>query len=260
MSIMITSYILFFIVFLITFATGLNLLSQLQARQRRAQIAQLSSLRQQVHKIDDMLTTSQVLSMSATLKIALLRRKAQLIDLMLGIDSKQPNLIRTKKEIELALLQQQKLDNVIEYQPKITIMHDDDREAISQIKAIKKIREFLRQSYARGTIHINELVNEDKALELYQLKIAVETHIAKAMKAKMNRFSGSARHHLQKAQTLLKGASTPFNYAQERLLFVDAQLKELGAEVKAANDASIKTQNEKENADMDALFGPKKKW
>jgi hypothetical protein len=137
---------------------------------------------------------------------------------------------------------------------------DNDKQIISMIQGIKKLRTILRAEHARGNIDTQLVIQEDRRLENLQLRINVESQIKRGNQARANNLLGSARQCYEKALTTLSNATHADEYVQSRRNEMATILQEIAEELKEGNLRDRQKKAEQENNDLDVLFAPKRKW
>jgi hypothetical protein len=137
---------------------------------------------------------------------------------------------------------------------------DNDKQIISMIQGIKKLRTILRAEHARGNIDTQQVVQEDRRLESLQLRINVESQIKRGNQAKSNHMLGSARQCFEKALITLSNASHVDEYVNSKRIEVNQILADIAEELKEGNLRDRQKKAEAENNDLDVLFAPKRKW
>ncbi len=137
---------------------------------------------------------------------------------------------------------------------------DNDKVIIKYIQAVKKLRVILRSEHGKGNISPNVFSAEDKNLARLQLRVNIETLHKRAADAISGNQQGSAKQYIEKAVTALKAHTPQDEYTTKRSAEFEAMLNGLHNAMKDSNLAAIAIEKEKENEDIDQLFGPKKKW
>ena len=128
------------------------------------------------------------------------------------------------------------------------------------VKGIKKLRTLLRAEHARGNVETQLVIDEDRRLDLLQLRINVESQLKRGRNARANNMLGSARQYFEKALTFLRNTSHQHDYINNRISEAQMALEEISVELKQGNVRDIEKRSEKENKDIDELFAPKRKW
>ena len=75
---------------------------------------------------------------------------------------------------------------------------NNDKQLISLIQSIKKLRAILRSEHSKGRVDSQLFVLEDKKLEKFQLRINIESQIKRGLSARDANMVGSARQYFEK--------------------------------------------------------------
>jgi hypothetical protein len=135
---------------------------------------------------------------------------------------------------------------------------ENEKPLIALIQGIKKYRVILRSEHSKGNLTAPAFMEEDKKIELLQLKINVESQMRRGNKAKANGMVGSARQYYEKALATLNAQTNTNDYITAAKAKAAAVLVEITNQMKASKSAKIETDEDGDN--LDALFAPKKKW
>jgi type II secretory pathway pseudopilin PulG len=136
----------------------------------------------------------------------------------------------------------------------------NDKVIIKYIQAVKRLRVILRSEHGKGHISPKVFSVEDKNLERLQLRVNVETLNKRANDAISGNMQGSARQYIEKAVNALKAHKPQDDYTTTRIDEFQAILNGFETAMKESNLAQIAADKDKENEEIDDLFGPKKKW
>ncbi|MBY0417214.1 MAG: hypothetical protein K2W88_04025, partial [Pararheinheimera sp.] len=123
-----------------------------------------------------------------------------------------------------------------------------------------KLRTILRAEHARGNIDTQTVVQEDRRLEMLQLRINVESQVKRGNQARSSNMLGSARQCYEKALNTLANCAHVDDYVTTRKSEVMAILEDIATELKEGNLRDRQKKAEMENNDLDVLFAPKRKW
>ena len=136
---------------------------------------------------------------------------------------------------------------------------DGDKQIITMIQSLKKLRAVLKSEHNRGRIDAKNFHEEDRRLEFAQLRINVESLETRADSALKSNLTGSARQYYEKALTTLNNQSYSNEYIIEHKRRIEETLEEITNSLRETNsrDAAEKAKNSDE---LDELFQPKKKW
>ncbi len=136
----------------------------------------------------------------------------------------------------------------------------DEKQLITILKTIKKVRIVLRSEQSKGTIDVETFQKEDQRLDLMQLKINIDTLIKRANQAYSNGMTGSARQFLEKALNSVSSSSLQGAYKEQKKEEIEDRLQEISNELRNTNAEDRAKKAKSEEDDLDMLFQPKKKW
>ncbi|ELM3616991.1 DNA repair protein [Aeromonas sobria] len=137
---------------------------------------------------------------------------------------------------------------------------ESDRQAIQMLQLVKKMRAVLRVEHNKGKIDPQGFAQEERRLELMQLKINISNLIKRAMDAQIQGQFGTCR------QLYIKGLSAIGNVADKDPYLVAREedmrqgLKALDEQQQQNSAQDLQNIKDKETDELDVLFQPKKKW
>ncbi|MEZ6965342.1 DNA repair protein [Aeromonas sp. S9(2024)] len=137
---------------------------------------------------------------------------------------------------------------------------ESDRQAIQMLQLVKKMRALLRVEHNKGKIDPQGFAQEDRRLELMQLKINISNLVKRAMDAQIQGQYGTCRQLYTKGLSVMAGVSDkdPYLLAREEDMRQGLMaLDELQQQNSAQDLQNIK---DRETDELDVLFQPKKKW
>lgn len=137
---------------------------------------------------------------------------------------------------------------------------DTDLEVIAIIQFIKKIKMILISEYKLGNVESSIYSNEEALLSMSQIRLSVETHYSKALKARAADKIGTARTSFEKALEILQNHDGNSEYKEKKMVEISDRLNDIAEDLKTANDDHLKKVAKKEYDELDALFKPKQKW
>jgi hypothetical protein len=133
-----------------------------------------------------------------------------------------------------------------------------EKPLIALIQGIKKYRVILRSEHTKGNLTAPAFMEEDKKIELLQLRINVESQMRRGSKAKANGMTGSARQYYEKALATLNAQTYSNDYIAAAKQKATKALADIASQMSAAR--SVKAETDEDGDNLDALFAPKKKW
>jgi hypothetical protein len=254
---MVLTMIIVLVIALVVFAVISNAVQQHKERLASLKRAEFSKLRTMLEDTEEILLNAANVPITPGISQMLLKRIAYTLKAMVELEPGSRDLKSRLAETEKRLSD----STAANVAPSDNIsLPDNDKQIISMIQGIKKLRTILRAEHARGNIDTQQVVQEDRRLESLQLRINVESQIKRGNQAKSNHMLGSARQCFEKALITLSNASHVDEYVSAKRNEVNSILAEIADELKEGNLRDREKKAEAENNDLDVLFAPKRKW
>lgn len=137
---------------------------------------------------------------------------------------------------------------------------ESDRQAIQMLQLVKKMRAVLRVEHNKGKIDPQGFAQEERRLELMQLKINISNLVKRAMDARIQGQYGTCCQLYTKGLSAMASVGDKDPYLLAREEDMRQGLKEL-EELQQQNSAQdLQNIKDKEADELDVLFQPKKKW
>ncbi|MEZ9523509.1 DNA repair protein [Enterovibrio norvegicus] len=133
---------------------------------------------------------------------------------------------------------------------------DSDREAISMLKLVKRLRAVIKAEHTKGRMPTQQFVAENTRLEQMQMKINIENVLKRVNDAKIKGQMGTAQQLLKKAIDVVSSKNDP--YCQSAKESLNAMLEEITQSLNKSHEIAKPKDND--NDELDELFAPKKKW
>lgn len=254
---MVFPLIITLILALVIIAITVNVVQQHRERLRALKRAEYTKLRHGLEETEEILFNAANVPLSTGLSLMLLRRISYLLRAMIELEPTAKDLQQRLEETEKRVAELNKAPQAIADVPGLP---DNDQQLLAMVKGIKKLRTLLRAEHARGNVETQLVIDEDRRLDLLQLRINVESQLKRGRNARANNMLGSARQYFEKALTFLRNTSHQHDYINNRISEAQMALEEISVELKQGNVRDIEKRSEKENKDIDELFAPKRKW
>lgn len=254
---MVLPLIITLILALVIIAITVNVVQQHRERLRALKRAEYTKLRHGLEETEEILFNAANVPLSTGLSLMLLRRISYLLRAMIELEPTAKDLQQRLEETEKRVAELNKAPQAIADVPGLP---DNDQQLLAMVKGIKKLRTLLRAEHARGNVETQLVIDEDRRLDLLQLRINVESQLKRGRNARANNMLGSARQYFEKALTFLRNTSHQHDYINNRISEAQMALEEISVELKQGNVRDIEKRSEKENKDIDELFAPKRKW
>lgn len=254
---MLLTLIITLVVALVVIAIIVNAIQQHKERLATLKRAEFSKLRTMLEDTEELIVNSANVPLSPAISQMLLKRIAFTLKAMVELEPGARDIKQRLQETEKRLSEPNADSS--SFSETVTLP-DNDQQLIGMIKGIKKLRTVLRAEHARGNVDTQMVIQEDKRLEILQLRINVESQIKRGNQARSNNMLGSARQYFEKALTALSNTPHQDDYALTRKSEVLQALEDIATQLKEGNVRDREKKEEKENKDLDELFAPKRKW
>lgn len=254
---MLLTLIITLIIALVIIAVIVSAIQQHKERLATLKRAEYSKLRAVLEDSEELMVNSANVPLSPAVSQMLLKRVASTLRAMVELEPDARDLKQRLQETENQLANSSSDMGV----PTDSVtLPDNDQQLIGMIKGIKRLRTVLRGEHARGKIDTQMVIQEDRRLEVLQLRINVESQIKRGNQARTNNMLGSARQYFEKALTALSNTPHQDDYTTTRKSEVMQALEDISTQLKEGNVRDREKKEEKENKDLDELFAPKRKW
>ncbi|GEK11472.1 hypothetical protein HUZ36_21185 [Pseudoalteromonas sp. McH1-7] len=253
---MFVSIIIMLIVALIVIAVWVSAIQQHKEKQEAERRKELAKQKRVIEEAEDVIMNGSNIPMSEAM-IRIIQRRVH--DALAAMVELSP----TSKELKSRLHEsQERLNSTPEKtaDSDTIALPDNDKQIISLVQGIKKLRQLLRSEHSKGKVDTQLFVNEDRRLERFQLRINVESQIKRGLSARTANMVGSARQYFEKAYATICAVSHNDEYVKEKKAQLESYLEEISSELRASNASAVKKKAEQEQDDLDVLFAPKKKW
>lgn len=254
---MLLTLIITLVVALVVIAIIVGAIQQHKERLATLKRAEFSKLRTILEDTEELIVNSANVPLSPAISQMLLKRIAFTLKAMVELEPGARDIKQRLQETEKRLTDSG--SDGSSFAETVTLP-DNDQQLIGMIKGIKKLRTVLRAEHARGNVDTQTVIQEDKRLEVLQLRINVESQIKRGNQARTNNMLGSARQYFEKALSALTSTPHQDDYATTRKSEVMQALEDIATQLKEGNVRDREKKEEKENKDLDELFAPKRKW
>jgi hypothetical protein len=254
---MLLTLIIALVVTLVVIAIIVNAIQQHKERLATLRRAEFSKFRTILEDTEELIVNAANVPLSPAISQMLLKRIAFTLKAMVELEPAARDIKQRLQETEKRLSDSNADSSSFS---ESVALPESDQQLIGMIKGIKKIRAVLRSEHARGNVDTQMVIQEDKRLEVLQLKINVESQIKRGNQARGNNMLGSARQYYEKAMTALTNTPHQDEYATTRKAEVIQALQDIAIQLKEGNVRDREKKEGKENKDLDELFAPKRKW
>ncbi|MEM0514340.1 hypothetical protein WCN91_02620 [Pseudoalteromonas sp. YIC-827] len=254
---MIPSIIIMLIVALIVIAVWVSAVQQHREKQEALRRQELSKQKKIIEDTEEALVNSVNIPLSNSLLTILYRRIYNALATMVEMSPQSKELKTRLHDAKQRLINgsDEKVNN-----GETFVLPEHDKQLISLIQGIKKLRSILRSEHSKGKIDTATFTQEDKVFEHLQLKINIESLLKRGNAARHANMVGSARQYFEKAYATICALSYSDDYVSAKKQQLEQLLNEISTHLKASNASARKQREEQEKDDLDVLFAPKKKW
>ncbi|EOD79244.1 DNA repair protein [Grimontia sp. AD028] len=241
-------------VILLGLIVGYNIMAQQRQRVESSKRQEMAKYIAVIDATEELIGNAHNLPYSGTLLVCLNQKILDALKTMHEIDKSDRSLPQRIADV------QQQINQIKQaYQNKESTsfrVPDSDREAISMLKLVKRLRAVIKAEHTKGRMQTQAFVAENSRLEQMQMKINIENVLKRVNDAKIKGQMGTAQQLLKKALDVVSAKNDP--YCQSAKESLSAMLEDVNS---ALNKTTAAQQpKEKEGDELDELFAPKKKW
>lgn len=170
------------------------------------------------------------------------------------------------KGIEERIAEQQRLINEIQnnYKEDLAFRNpESDNVAVMQLRTIRRLRKIIQSELRAGTpVDVNQCQKEDRRLKLLVLKINISNLIQNVTEMRRLKQVGSCRTMITKGLEVIRRSGIKDNWLMDKSDVLTQMLHDLEKSVREKTQEEIEKVNEKSetDAELDEIFGDKKKW
>lgn len=247
------------IVALILFVVVFNGIQQHKEKQEAEKRAKLTKQKAILDESEELLMSLTMLPANIGLSKVLQRRSLNAVKAMVEISGGAKDIKKRHDELEARL-------NVTNNQTTLPgadetfMVPDNDQQLLALLQCIKKLRVVLKSEQTKSHLEPSEFIQEDGRLEVFQLRINVESLIKRGQTAQEKEMIGSARQYYEKALKIVSEYPKRSDYVSQKKAELEATLDEISNALKSTNAEDRAKEAKDEQDDLDVLFQPKKKW
>ncbi|RXJ73644.1 DNA repair protein [Veronia nyctiphanis] len=241
-------------VILLGLIVGYNMIAQQRQRVESSKRQELAKYIAVVDATEELVGNAHNLPYSGALMVCLNKKILDALKSMYSIDSSDKSVQQRISDVQTQINQLQQ-----SYQNKDSTafrVPDNDRDAISMLKLVKRLRAVIKAEHTKGHMHTQEFVAENSRLEQMQMKINVENVMKRVNEAKIKGQMGTAQQLLKKAIDVVSAKNDPY-CVQAKESLTQAYQEITDSLNKGFEEAKPKDES---NEELDELFAPKKKW
>ncbi|RAK01729.1 hypothetical protein [Aliidiomarina maris] len=249
--------IILLIISLILLAVGVNAYQQHRQRQELERRQKIARHRHTYDESETLIANAGAFPVGRGLVYTLHARARDSLKQLVEVDPKNQRYKDRLQEYE-DVMRTMKADDTTLVNEQFTLP-DSDKQIITMIQSLKKLRAVLKKEHARGRVDAKTFNEEDRRLEFCQLRITVESLKRRGQSALQSNLTGSARQYYEKALSTLNNQSYSNEYIVEHKRQVEQTLEEITSSLRETNSRDA-AERAKQVDELDELFQPKKKW
>lgn len=249
--------IILLIVALVLLAFGVNAYQQHRQRLELERRQKVARYRNMLDEAERLITNANSFPVGRSLIYVLNARAREALSQLMQVSSKNDLYNERLAEYDQILNNMRPDDHTLVSES--FALPEGDKQIITMIQSLKKLRSVLRSENNRGRIDSKNFHEEDRRLEFLQLRINVESLERRADAAFNSNLTGSARQYYEKALSTLRNQTYTNDYITEHTRRVEKRLQEITDSLRETNSRDA-AERAKDVDELDELFQPKKKW
>ncbi len=240
---------------------GISIIQQQKARVEAERRTELARQRAIIDETEGVLSNTGLIPCSSNIVLILYKRIEEALVISASLAPAQKNdyerrLFDLRAQIEA-------LNNTPKSAPAIEMFRlpDNDRQVLTLVQTLKKMKAILRAEHNKGRVEPTTFAQEELRIDSLQLRINVDSMLARGRAACFMKQYGSAKQMVTKALSTLHTikAQTPNDpFIAKKVDEAKTMLDEImGAQKMAQPQVAAAKEDED---DIDVLFQPKRKW
>ncbi|MEZ9200384.1 hypothetical protein [Shewanella sp. 10N.286.54.B9] len=240
---------------------GISIIQQQKARVEAERRTELARQRAIIDETEGVLSNTGLIPCSSNIVLILYKRIEEALVIAASLAPAQKNdyerrLFDLRAQIEA-------LNNTPKSAPAIEMFRlpDNDRQVLTLVQTLKKMKAILRAEHNKGRVEPTTFAQEELRIDSLQLRINVDSMLARGRAACFMKQYGSAKQMVTKALSTLHTikAQTPNDpFIAKKVDEAKTMLDEImGAQKMAQPQVAAAKEDED---DIDVLFQPKRKW
>ncbi|ACJ28515.1 Conserved hypothetical protein [Shewanella piezotolerans WP3] len=240
---------------------GISIIQQQKARVEAERRTELARQRAIIDETEGVLSNTGLIPCSSNIVLILYKRIEEALVIAASLSPAQQNdyerrLFDLRAQIET-------LNNAPKSAPAIEMFRlpDNDRQVLTLVQTLKKMKAILRAEHNKARVEPSTFAQEELRIDSLQLRINVDSMLARGRAACFMKQYGSAKQMVTKALSTLHTikAQTPNDpFIAKKVDEAKTMLDEIMGAQKMAQP-QVPAAKEDED-DIDVLFQPKRKW
>lgn len=215
----------------------------------------ISKQKEIINETDDILLNITQIPYSSKLVSIL---QSRVLYSLKQIQAATPNSIQIKQRIE-GLTEQIKNNQANPSEPPFSPPKDTNM-ALKMMKVLRRLRKIIRIEFNRGRVSQLDLVKEDKRLELMIFKIQFSNLLRNIDECGLTKQYGTMQQLIASGLNSLHKLNIQDAWLDSVAEHLNEQLDQINKEISAKHQQEANEEKSKDDADIDLLFQPKKKW
>ena len=246
---------------LLLLVIGISVIQQQKARVEAERRTELARFRAIIDETEEVLSNTGLIPSSSNIVLILYKRVEEALTGALPLAAQQSNdyqrrLIDIQAQIQSLQSSPKSAPPVEQFR-----LPDNDRQILTLVQTLKKMKAILRAEHNKGKVDPTVFSEEELRIDSLQLRINVDSMLARGRAACFMKQYGSAKQMITKALGTLHTikSQTPNDpFIARKVEEAKAMLEEVSGAQKSAQPTIVKSKSEDD--DIDVLFQPKRKW
>ncbi|MCL1139816.1 hypothetical protein [Shewanella pneumatophori] len=246
---------------LLLLVIGISIIQQQKARVEAERRTELARHRAIIDETEEVLSNTGLIPCSSSIILVLYKRVEEALNGALPLAATQSNDYQ-RRLIDLQA-QIQSLQSSPKTAPPVEQFRlpDNDRQVLTLVQTLKKMKAILRAEHNKGKVEPSIFSEEELRIDSLQLRINVDSMLARGRAACFMKQYGSAKQMVTKALGTLHTikSQTPNDpFIARKVEEAKAMLEEVTGAQRNAQPTIVKSKSDDD--DIDVLFQPKRKW
>lgn len=240
---------------------GISIIQQQKARVEAERRAEFALQRAVIDETEDVLSNTGLIPCSSHIILVLYKRIEEALNIAASLSPTHKNdyerrLLDLRGQIETLNSSSKSTPSIEQFR-----LPDNDRQVLTLVQTLKKMKAILRSEHNKGRVDPTIFSQEERTIDSLQLRINVDSMLARGRAACFMKQYGSAKQMVTKALSTLHTikAQTPNDpFIAKKVDEAKKMLDEIMGAQKTAQPQVIKPKADED--DIDVLFQPKRKW
>ncbi|ATF08669.1 DNA repair protein [Candidatus Enterovibrio altilux] len=233
---------------------GYNIMAQYRQRLESSKRQEMAKYIAVIDTTEELIGNAHNLPFSGSLLVCLNNKILDALKTMHDIDRSDRSLEQRIVDVQGQIKQ---IQHAYQNQDSTSFrVSDSDREAISMLKLVKRLRAVIKAEHTKGRMLTQLFVAENLRLEQMQVKINIENVLKRVNDARIKGQLGTAQQLIKKAIEVVSSKNNA--YCQSAKESLNEMLDEVNQALNKGHESAKSRATD--NKELDELFAPKKKW